>query len=218
MVITPEGETVDVPDVATTTGPPNNSEVKDPILALGDTAIWATTKGGEEQTGYATDTWSTGDLDLLEYTLSSTIDAVDPALGLMVVGAHADEHIFAVADAATGDVLSDIEYKPDTLASAVTSPNGEHSVVGPLLLTANDAQCVGGSEGRQAVTLKAVADDGTAYGRASEGDLVVAPADGGESETSALPDGSNPPIGFLEGNLALHYDAGQGIVTANPVN
>lgn len=56
VIVTPEGETVDVPDVTTTTGPPNNSEVEDPILALGDTAIWATTEGGEEQTGYATDT------------------------------------------------------------------------------------------------------------------------------------------------------------------
>lgn len=217
VLVTSEGETVDVPDVATTTGPPNNSEVEDPILALGDTAIWATTEGGEEQTGYATDAWSTGDLDLLDYTLSSTIEAVDPVLGLVVVGAHADEHAFAVVDAATGDVVSDIECKPDTLASAVTSPNGEHSVVGPLRLTANDAQCVGGGEGQQSVTLTAVTDDGTAYGRASEGDLVVAPDDGGEPETSALPDGSNPPIGFLEGNLAVHYDAGQGIVTTNPV-
>lgn len=217
VIVTPEGETVDVPDVTTTTGPPNNSEVEDPILALGDTAIWATTEGDEEQTGYATDTWSTGDLDLLDYTLSSTIEAVDPALGLVVVGAHADEHVFAVVDAATGDVMSDIECKPDTLTSAFTSPNGEHSVVGPLRLSANDAQCVGGGEGQQAVTLTAVNDDGTAYGRASEGDLVIATADGGEPETSALPDGSNPPIGFLEGNLAVHYDAGQGIVTANPV-
>lgn len=67
------------------------------------------------------------------------------------------------------------------------------------------------------MTLTAVTDDGTAYGRASEGDLVVAPADGGGPETLALPDGANPPIGFLEGNLAVHYDAGQGIMTANLV-
>ena len=57
---------MDVPDVTTTTGPPNNSGVADPILALGDTAIWATTEEDVEQTGYATDTWSTGDLDLLD--------------------------------------------------------------------------------------------------------------------------------------------------------
>lgn len=217
VVITPEGETVDVPDIATTTGPPDNAEADHPILALGDTVIWATTGGGEEQTGYATDTWSTGDLDLLDYTQSSSIEALDLALGLVVVGAHASEHAFAVVDAATGDVVSDIECRPATFASAVTSPNSKHSVVGPLQLTAHDAQCVGGGEGQQTVTLTAVTDDGTAYGRASEGNLVVVPAGGGEPETSALPDGANPPIGFLEGNLAVHYDAGQGIVTANPV-
>lgn len=217
VVITPEGETVDVPDIATTTDPPDNSEVTDPILALGDTAIWATTEGGEEQTGYATDTWSTGNLDLLDYTRSSTIEALDPALGLVVVGAHASEHVFAVVDAATGDVISDIGCRPATLASAVTSPNSKHSVVGPLQLTAHDAQCVGGGEGQQAVTLTAVTDDGTAYGRASEGDLVVVPAGGGEPETSALPNGANPPLGFLEGNLAVHYDSDQHILTANPV-
>lgn len=217
VVITPDGETVDVPDVATTTGPPDSSEVDHLILALGDNAIWATAGGGEEETDYATDTWSTGDLDLLDYTRSSSIVALDPALGLVVVGAHANEHAFAFVDAATGDVVSDIECRPNTLTSAVTSPNSKHSVVGPLQLTAHDAQCVGGGEGQQAVTLTAITDDGTAYGRASEGDLVVVPAGGGEAETSALPNGANPPLGFLEGDLAVHYDSDQHILMANPV-
>ena len=40
---------------------------------------------------------------------------------------------------------------------------------------------------------------------------------GEEPETSDLTEGVQPPIGVMEGGLAVHWDAKTGVITANPI-
>lgn len=218
VVVSSSGEKQKIPGIATTSGPPNDADLDVPLVVVGETPIWATDAGTEAGVGYMSDSWSTGDLDLLEHAFSSTIEGVDQGLGLVVVGSHAREHAYAVVDAASGKILSKIDCSPSPFGTASESPNNEYGAVGSLLLSKSDARCIGGSEGEQNVRFTAVADDGTAYGQASEGNLVVAPADGGVPTTSGLPEGAAPPIGVLEGDLAVHFDDETGIVTANPIS
>lgn len=216
VTVSAEGHAIPVPNVASSSGSGGSAVIEDPIVPIGDSTMWSTVKGKEEQYGYDSKTWKTGDLGLVKYALTSTVEGVDPILGRVVVGAHGSANKFAVVNASNGKIESKIECKPSTLTQATSSPNGTHSVLGPLQLSEKDARCVGGGKGQQDVTLTAVADDGTAYGRTSKGDLIVVPDGEGEPRTTELPDGANPPIGMLEGGLAVHYDSEQGVVTANP--
>lgn len=218
VVVSSSGKKQKIPGIATTSGPPNDADLDVPLVVVGETPIWATATGTEAGIGYTTGSWSTGDLDLLEHAFSSTIEGVDQGLGLVIVGSHAREHAYAVVDAASGKILSKIDCSPSPFGTASDSPNNEYGAVGSLLLSKSEARCVGGDEGEQNVRFTAIADDGTAYGLASEGELVVARADGDEPSTSKLPKGATPPIGILDGNLAVHLDEDNGIVTANPIS
>lgn len=217
-VVTADGQTQEITEDI----PEPTSDSGEGTLAIGtvgDIVVRYTEDGGEEQGGYETDSWTTGDLELLDYAHSSTIEAVDQGQGLLVVGAHTSgagaEHAYAVVDAATGEIVTEIDSGVSPFATAVNSPDSAHGVAGSLVLSATEAQVIGG-DGQQEVTLTAVADDGTAYGRASQGNLVIVPA-GGEPETSALPEGAAPPVGTLSNGLAVHYDESSGIVTGNPI-
>lgn len=47
--------------------------------------------------------------------------------------------------------------------------------------------------------------------------LFVDSKPGEEPETSDLPEDARPPIGVMEGGLAVHWDAKTGVITANPI-
>ncbi len=84
----------------------------------------------------------------------------------------------------------------------------------------NSADCTGGGEGQRSVTFTAVTDEGRAFGLAGQGGsdaLFVDSKPGEEPETSDLPEDARPPIGVMEGGLAVHWDAKTGVITANPI-
>lgn len=122
-----------------------------------------------------------------------------------------------VIDAQSGEVLSSPPCETDPTASALTaSPNRQHFVDGPMRLdSSGHAECIGGGENQKKVGLTAVTDDGRAFGRAS--DLLVDVAPDGTAKTTPLPDGAQPPIGIMTGNLAVHWDPTTAILTGNPI-
>jgi len=126
-----------------------------------------------------------------------------------------------VLDAASGNVLAAPECGPAVESQFVVSPDREWKVAGPLRLgPGNRVDCVGGGDGEKSVTFSAVTDEGRAFGTANEGGadpLLVDATPGSEPQTHALPDGSNPPIGVMESDLAIHWDIKSGIITANPI-
>lgn len=131
------------------------------------------------------------------------------------------EVAFQVLDAASGQVVTPLECGPSVATQFLVSPDREWKVVGPLRLDAeNTGDCTGGGEGQRSVTFSAVTDEGRAFGLAGQGGsdaLFVDSRPGEEAETSDLPQGARPPIGIMEGNLAVHWDAETGIITANPI-
>lgn len=102
----------------------------------------------------------------------------------------------------------------------MVSPNSEWKVAGPLRLSPQNAgDCTGGGEGQRSVRFTAVTDDGRAFGLAGQGGadpLFVDSWPGEEPETSDLPEDARPPIGVMEGDLAIRWDSRTGIITANP--
>ena len=131
------------------------------------------------------------------------------------------EVAFQVLDAASGEVLATPECGPATASPFVVSPNSEWKVAGSLRLSPqNTGDCTGGGEGQRSVTFSAVTDEGRAFGLAGQGGsdaLFVDSRPGEEPETSDLPEGARPPIGVMEGGLAVHWDAKTGVITANPI-
>lgn len=170
-----------------------------------------------------TEQWNSRDLDLG----ASGVEMVDQALGLLLLsntsGRGVDPDALAMVDAAAGEVLYTVSCPTNEYGfgasggnngnTARNSPNGEYGVAARLLYSSETSQCVGGGE-QQNVSLTAVDDNGTAYGRSEEGDLVVVPF-GGEPEVSAFPSGAMPPVGVMTGNLAIHWISGT--VTGNPI-
>lgn len=70
------------------------------------------------------------------------------------------------------------------------------------------------------MTFSAVTDEGRAFGSAGEGGsdtLFVDSTPGQEPQTHDLPEGARPPIGVMEGGLAVHWESRTGIITANPL-
>lgn len=128
---------------------------------------------------------------------------------------------FQLLDAGSGDVLTAVDCGPAVERAFGVSPNREWSATGPLRIgPGNKVDCVGGGDGEKDVTFSAVTDQGRAFGTASEGgaDAVLVDATPGqEPQTHDLPEGAAPPIGIMEGDLAIHWESKTGIITANPV-
>lgn len=131
------------------------------------------------------------------------------------------EVVFQVLDAASGNVLAAPECGPAVESQFVVSPDREWKVAGPLRLgPGNRVDCVGGGDGAKSVTFSAVTDQGRAFGAAAEGGvdpLLVDATPGQEPQTHELPKGAAPPIGVMEGDLAIHWESKTGIITANPL-
>lgn len=131
------------------------------------------------------------------------------------------EVIFQLLDAASGNVLAAPECGPAVESQFVVSPDREWKVTGPLRIgPGNKVDCVGGGAGEKSVTFSAVTDQGRAFGDAGEGGadtMLVDATPGTEPKTHDLPQGARPPIGVMEGDLAIHWESKTGTVTANPL-
>lgn len=216
LVVRPDGSTEEVAEAGVPWGGATG-EWAEEIAVVGDTVL----QRGEDST-YTADggAWATSSAAPSDVT-ATDIRGVIGGDALVVrwysaQGVQDGTESGAVLDAATGEVLAPIEgCIPPVPETAALSPSGEYAVLDSLLWDGSTVTCIGGGEGQRSVTLTAITDEGTAYGSAG-GDLLVEVPASGEPTTSDLPEGAQPPIGIMDGGLAIHYDP-DGVITANPV-
>lgn len=212
VAVTPEGEVVDAP------APPSDAKVKG-AATVGEhvLSLWQNKGSGFSATGWTSQ----------EATPSASFTQAAPwgsDADTLLIGRWNDPFatgaVYRLLDAASGKEITDLDCGPSVEASLVTSPSRGWKVTGGLRLSPeNKAECVGGGSGQKIVTFTAVTDVGRAFGMATAGgseSLFVDSTPGQEPKTSPLPDRVNPPLGVMNGNLAVHWDDRTGIITANP--
>lgn len=223
VVVTPEGEIVEAP-----AAPADARLVGAASVGHHPIGLWET---GSVNTlaSFGASGWSSTDSLPDEKTVNGQVFGSDadslvlgrwnePAAG----SGEAGEVAFQVVDAASGQTFGTLECGPAVAQPFVVSPSREWKVTGSLRLSPqNEGDCTGGGEGQRTVRFTAVTDEGRAFGLAGQGGsdaLFVDSKPGEEPETSELPEGARPPIGVMEGGLAIHWKAKTGVITANPVN
>lgn len=222
VIVTPEGEIVEAPAAHADARLVGAVSVGQHPIGLWETGSVSTLSS------FGASGWSSDDLLPNEATTNAQVFGSDA--DTLVLGRWNEptagrgegvEVAFQVLDAASGQVVTPLECGPSVATQFLVSPDREWKVVGPLRLDAeNTGDCTGGGEGQRSVTFSAVTDEGRAFGLAGQGGsdaLFVDSRPGEEAETSDLPQGARPPIGIMEGNLAVHWDAETGIITANPI-
>lgn len=222
VIVTPEGEIVEAPAAHADARLVGAVSVGQHPIGLWETGSVSTLSS------FGASGWSSDDLLPNEATTNAQVFGSDA--DTLVLGrwneptagrGEGGEVAFQVLDAASGQVVTPLECGPSVATQFLVSPDREWKVVGPLRLDAeNTGDCTGGGEGQRSVTFSAVTDEGRAFGLAGQGGsdaLFVDSRPGEEAETSDLPQGARPPIGIMEGNLAVHWDAETGIITANPI-
>lgn len=220
-VVTADGQTQEVDQPESVEDPVTNDDYSAVVLTVGDTVLTRT-----EDDGYETDEWNTADLSPIKNSAAG-IGATDEQDLLVVNWNRAPgfgdegEQASGIVRASTGELLSEIDCRPDNTRPFGSSPNGEHYVLDSLRVesASGETECIGGGDGEKALDLTAVTDDGRAFGITTEGELVDAPADGGEPSLSPLDEEDLvAPIGIMDGDIAVHWDSDQGILTGNPIN
>lgn len=222
VIVTPEGEIVEAPAAHADARLVGAVSVGQHPIGLWETGSVSTLSS------FGGSGWSSDDLLPNEATTNAQVFGSDA--DTLVLGrwneptagrGEGGEVAFQVLDAASGEVLATPECGPATASPFVVSPNSEWKVAGSLRLSPqNTGDCTGGGEGQRSVTFSAVTDEGRAFGLAGQGGsdaLFVDSRPGEEPETSDLPEGARPPIGVMEGGLAVHWDAKTGVITANPI-
>lgn len=222
VIVTPEGEIVEAPAAHADARLVGAVSVGQHPIGLWETGSVSTLSS------FGGSGWSSDDLLPNEATTNAQVFGSDA--DTLVLGrwneptagrGEGGEVAFQVLDAASGEVLATPECGPATASPFVVSPNSEWKVAGSLRLSPqNTGDCTGGGEGHRSVTFSAVTDEGRAFGLAGQGGsdaLFVDSRPGEEPETSDLPEGARPPIGVMEGGLAVHWDAKTGVITANPI-
>lgn len=222
VIVTPEGEIVEAP-----AAPADARLVGAATVGEHPIGLWET---GSVNTlsSFGSPGWSSSDSPPNEAVANAQVFGSDADALLLgrwnepTAGrGEGGEVAFQVLDAASGEVLATPECGPATASPFVVSPNSEWKVAGSLRLSPqNTGDCTGGGEGQRSVTFSAVTDEGRAFGLAGQGGsdaLFVDSRPGEEPETSDLPEGARPPIGVMEGGLAVHWDAKTGVITANPI-
>lgn len=194
-------------------------------------ALWgADHQAGDSSTdpGFAGQGWTSTSIAPASTTIA-TVEAADAdhlILGRWVTPAtqagEAPTAEVQVIDAATGKVLAAPGCAPTSPTAFVGSPNREHFVVGPMRLDVDggDVTCVGGQKGQKTVNLTAVTDDGRAFGTAVAGGsepALVHLAPDGQVATVPLPPGTGAPIGVMVGDVAVHWDPNEAVLTGNPI-
>lgn len=221
VVVTPEGEIVEAPAAPADARLIGAASVGETPIGLWETGSVNTVAS------FGSAVWSSNASLPNEATINAQVFGSDA--DTLVLGrwneptagrGEGGEVAFQVLNAASGKVLATPECGPATASPLVVSPNSEWKVTGPLRINPQNAgDCTGGGEGQRSVTFSAVTDEGRAFGLAGQGgsDALFVDAKSGEvPETSDLPEGARPPIGVMEGGLAIHWDGRTGIITANP--
>ena len=222
VIVTPEGEMVEAPAA------PADARLVG-AASVGETPIGLWETGSVNRlSSFGSSGWSSNESLPNEVTINAQVFGSDA--DTLVLGrwneptagrGEGGEVAFQVLDAVSGEVLATPECGPTTASPFVVSPNSEWKVAGSLRLSPqNIGDCTGGGEGQRSVTFDAVTNEGRAFGLAGQGGsdaLFVDSRPGEEPETSELPQGARPPIGVMEDNLAVHWDAETGIITANPI-
>lgn len=221
VVVTPEGEIVEAPAA------PADARVVG-AASVGEHPIGLWESGSVNTlTSFGAAGWSSNDSPPSQAAVNAQVFGSDadslllgrwnePRVGMGEPG----DVIFQVLDAASGEVLATPECGPEVASQFVVSPDRAWKVSSSLRLSPqNSADCTGGGEGQRSVRFTAVTDEGRAFGLAGQGGsdaLFVDSKPGEEPETSDLPEDARPPIGVMEGDLAIHWDSRTGIITANP--
>jgi hypothetical protein len=145
--------------------------------------------------------------------------ASSDAENLAVAG---DGDTYAWVDLGTGQGVAEGPCGNNALRLIARSPNGAFRAWAGFVYDAATARsrCVGGGEGERTVDFTAVDDDGRAYGMVppddgDDGQLVVADLE--REDTFPLPTSYAVVQGVMEGGIAVHWDAANGIVTGNPI-
>ena len=223
VVVLPDGEVVEAPPASSDARLVGAASVGEHSIGL-----WET-DSVNSLSSFGGTGWSSNDSSPSAATVNSLVYGSD-AEGLLLgrwneptAGTgEPGEVVFQLLDPASGDVLAPVACGPVVESKFVVSPDRAWKVAGPLRLSPqNVADCTGGGDGEKSVTFSAVTNEGRAFGTANEGGadpLLVDATPGSEPQTHALPDGANPPIGVMEGDLAIHWERKTGIITANPVN
>lgn len=222
VVVTPEGEIVEAPAAPADARLVGAASVGETPIGLWETGSVNTLSS------FGSPGWSSNDSLPNEATTNAQVFGSDadtlvlgrwnePAAG----SGEAGEVAFQVVDAASGQTFGTLECGPAVAQPFVVSPSREWKVTGSLRLSPqNEGDCTGGGEGQRTVRFTAVTDEGRAFGLAGQGGsdaLFVDSKPGEEPETSELPEGARPPIGVMEGGLAIHWKAKTGVITANPI-
>lgn len=198
---------------------------------IGETPVSAVANPKADESSYAEDetpdfdfgSWATNDDPPIKDYTGVRLDAFDDESVLVTwvmsnagSGDPSQSHTRLIT-AASGEVVADkVECTPaNDNTEFVSSPNGENRIAGPLRIGSDGtAQCAGGGENEEQVTLEAVADDARAFGKASNDAGVTFLADGKVETTEQVEDQADL-IGIMNGGIAIHSD--EGLLTGNPI-
>lgn len=158
-------------------------------------------------------------------------DADSLILGVWETTSVSDYDVrYQVLDVSDGSVVAEPECGVPLMMMAsrpvlevmATSPNREWRAIGSLRLDPDlTPECFGGGEAERTVTLTAITDEGRAFGVAEEPGHASTPvqvsiAPDGTVTTHEIPAyGPSSPLGFLEGDLAVHWQSDT--LTVNPL-
>lgn len=168
-----------------------------------------------------------------EHTRAAVIgsDAENLVLGVWETTSVSEYDVrYQVIDLETGSVVAEPECGVPLMMMAsrpvpevmATSPDGQWRAIGSLRLDPDhEPECFGGGGGERTVTLTAITDDGRAFGVAEEPGHASTPlqvdvAPDGSVTTHEIPaHGPASPIGFFDGDLAVHWQ--DDTLTVNPL-
>ncbi len=210
-------------------GPVPEDEGVSGALGIGDHVLSA---WGSLPDGFSGDGWDSLTVaPSPEHTRAAVIgsDAESLVLGVWETTSVSDYDVrYQVIDLETGSVVAEPECGVPLMMMAsrpvpevmATSPGREWKAIGSLRLNpANEPECFGGGEGERTVTLTAVTDEGRAFGVAEEPGHASTPvqvdlAPDGTATTHEIPaHGPGSPLGFLNGDLAVHWQGDTVTVT-----
>jgi hypothetical protein len=141
-------------------------------------------------------------------------------------GESSSAEVFGLVDVASGELVTELSCEGETSMDQFEAPIGrmlDVSADGRYFVTkwsvidaqTGEVHCL---ESERRVVLRAVDGQGRAFGDIDvdeEGAEAVMVGVDGEATTAPTAAGVYAPLGFLEGDLAVHYDSDSGVVTAN---
>lgn len=224
-VVLPDGTVQDAPAVP--------GKTVDGAVTVGGTpvSLWNSRKGEgapEKRPGFAGEDWTSQEItpnpdytraDLLGGSVENLIVGRWSQPSTSVSG-PATKQAVQVVRVDTGRVTATLPCVPEAQDISL-SPDRSRGVVGSIRLDrAGNGECEGEEERGTTSTFTAVTNEGRAFGTAQgpgSPKVFVELGPDGRTKRHDLPEGVNPPIGVLAGNVAVHWDQDSGVVTGNPI-